>query len=93
MNPKKADELEGARFAFAQGGQGGFKLVHLTPPVSIVLHKDRCEARWKPAEMPFTYAAAPLLLNNEGNTDIPALREFLKNVDRSTWNGRFSSVF
>ena len=43
MNPKKAHELEKKRFAFAQGGHEGFKLVYLTPPLSIIKHNGFIE--------------------------------------------------
>ena len=36
MNPEKSKELIGEKFAFAQGGVEGFKLVFLSPPVRIV---------------------------------------------------------
>ena len=43
LSPKRAKELEGLRLAFAQGGPEGMKLVHLTPPVSVVRRcPDRC---------------------------------------------------
>ena len=32
-----ADELEGVRLAFSQGGDAGIKLVKLTPPVTVLL--------------------------------------------------------
>ena len=39
MNPRRSHELEGVRFAFAQGGTLGFRLVHLTPPARVVNHR------------------------------------------------------
>src|SRR5688500_10149371 len=64
FNPRHAAELEGARLAFAQGGRQGFRLVFLTPPITIKNWEDRCEARWVPAEMPFRYEHAPVLVAN-----------------------------
>lgn len=93
MNPKKAHELEGVRLAFAQGGRDGFKLVHLSPPVTIIQHRDRCEAKWTPIEMPFKYVSAPMLIDNNGNSDVPELLELLRNTDRTTWVAKFSSKF
>jgi Nucleotide modification associated domain 3 len=93
MNPRRIDELAGARLAFAQGGSQGFRLVMLTPPVEVVRHARICELRWRPAEMPFRYDAAPLLINNSGKTDVPSLRRLIRSADRSTWMGRFSSSF
>lgn len=93
MNPKKFQELNGIRLAFAQGGKLGVKLVYLSPPIRIVRHVACCEATWQEIKMPFKYSAAPLLIDMNGHTDLPALKEFLKRTDRSGWLGRFSSRF
>src|SRR5688500_11872968 len=74
MNLRHADAIEGARLAFAQGGDKGFRLVLLTPPITIRQWKDRCEARWSPAEMPFKSQHAPVLVRNNGDSDFPALK-------------------
>jgi len=93
MNPRKAHELEGFRFAFAQGGHLGFKLIHLTPPARVVEHVDRCELVWKPAEIPFRYEAAPVLVDSAGESDFPALVRMISGVGRATGPGQFSSKF
>lgn len=93
MHPRRADELKGARFAFAQGGPLGFRLVHLTPPARVVKHRDRCELVWTPAHPPFRYDAAPVLVNAAGESDFPSLLAMLQGVLRETWSGRFSSAF
>lgn len=93
MHPRRAHELDGARFAFAQGGRLGFRLVHLTPPARVVEHRDRCELVWTPAHSPFRYDAAPVLVNAEGESDFPALLAMLRGVFRETWPGCFSSKF
>lgn len=93
MHPGRATELNGSRLAFAQGGALGFRLIYLTPPVEIFPLQGRCEAIWKPAELPFRYDAAPLLIDNEGNTSFPRLREQIDGGGRSTWEGKFSSRF
>lgn len=92
MNPKRIDELEGLRVAFAQGGRDGHRLVHLTPPVRVVRHKDRCELRWEPA-MPFRYAEAPVLAGADGTNDFPLLLKMLAGVNRTTLPAKFSSCF
>lgn len=51
MHPKKVHELTGARIAFVQGGDAGFKLVYLTPPVTPIPYSDRSEIRWSPDEI------------------------------------------
>lgn len=93
MNPRKINELAGARLAFAQGGPQGFRLVFLSPPVTVHRHRNCCELRWKPARMPFRYAAAPLLVDNEGESDFPALLALLIPVNRPTLTASFSSRF
>jgi len=93
LNPRRAHELNGARFAFAQGGKLGFRLIHLTPPARVVEHRDVCELTWKPAEKPFRYDTAPLLVNSAGESDFPGLLRMIRGVDRFTWPQRFSSKF
>jgi len=92
MNPKNVNRLENARLAFAQGGREGFKLVYLTPPITVIHHGFRCEARWTPAQWPFRYRSAPLLVNNDGDTEFPLLRDKIKDVNRTTWLGKLSSA-
>ena len=93
MHPARADELDGARLAFAQGGPLGFRLVHLSPPARVLNHRDRCELQWSPAEPPFRYDAAPLLVDSAGESDFPSLRASLRRIRRNTWPARFSSAF
>jgi hypothetical protein len=93
LNPTKVAEIEGSRLAFAQGGQSGFKLVFLTPPIHVVPHKDLCEVTWEPKRMPFCYGAAPLLVDNDGQSDFDFIPALLKGVRRTTFAGRFSSRF
>lgn len=93
MHPRRANELHGARFAFAQGGPLGFRLVHLTPPARVVEHRDRCELVWAPTEPPFRYKFAPVLVNAEGQSDVPTLMHMIRDVRRETWQARFSSAF
>lgn len=93
MNPKRADELNGARLAFAQGGSGEFRLVLLTPPVRVVRHKDRCEVRWRPIRRPFRFECAPLLISNEEDTNFGTLASFIRKSRRETQCGSFSSRF
>jgi len=65
MHLARSEALDGARLGFAQGGDGGFKLVVLTPPVTVFRHKNHCEVRWERSqEMPFRYCRAPLLIDN-----------------------------
>jgi hypothetical protein len=93
MNPKNAKNLNGVRFAFAQGGRQGTRLVYLTPPVKIVQHGDRIEANWSPPQWPFRYSDAPILIGNREKSNFPKLEELLKHTSRSTNEGKFSSRF
>lgn len=93
MHPAKGSLLEGARFAFAQGGDGGFRLVYLTPPLTVVRHREVLEARWQPAGMPFCYWDASVIIDRDGHSDVAGLTEFLRTVKRNGWVGRFASKF
>lgn len=95
MNPRKLSELNGIRFAFAQGGPSGFKLVHVSPPVETTYHGhgNFGEAKWKPKEMPLTYDSAPLLVNNFGVSDVEGLLEIIIDANRDTPVAKFSSKF
>ena len=93
MHPGKSALLEGVRFAFAQGGDGGFRLVYLTPPLAVVRHREVVEVRWQPTGMPFRYWDAPVIIDRDGRSDIAGVPEFLKSVKRDGWVGRFASKF
>jgi hypothetical protein len=93
LNPKRSSELKGTRLAFVQGGDGGFRLIHVTPQISVRDLADICEAVWEPAKMPLTYATAPVVVDNQGHSDIPLLAEMAHGVKRTTPVGRFSSAF
>jgi hypothetical protein len=93
LHPAKAQEADGARLAFAQGGPDGGRLVYLSPPVWIIPHGEVREARWEPAEMPFKYAEAPVLIDNNGHTDFPGLKPLLESVRQPSWEASFASAF
>ncbi|MGB9457172.1 MAG: hypothetical protein WCB12_14085 [Bryobacteraceae bacterium] len=93
MNPKNADKLRGVRLAFAQGGTQGTRLVHLTPPVKIVEHRDRIEAVWTPPQMPFRYGNAPVLVSNTGRSQFPQFADSIKAGGRTTVEGQFAANF
>lgn len=92
LHPRRAHEHEGRRLAFAQGGPDGFRLVHVTPPISVRHHGGVCELRW-PAAMPLAYATAPIIIDNAGRTAFPALLEEIEGVRRSTPVSQFASKF
>jgi hypothetical protein len=76
-----------------RGGSGGFRLVHVTPPISLRCLANICEATWLPAEMPHTYATAPVVVDGQGRSDLPLLAEMARSVRRSTPVARFASAF
>jgi hypothetical protein len=93
LNPKRASELEGVCLAFAQGGPNEIRLVHLTPPVEVIYHSGICELRWTPHEMPLKYLDAPIIINNNGHSDMPEIISEIEDVQRSTPVARFASKF
>lgn len=93
LNHKKITERKGIRLAFSQGGKDGFKLVHLTPPIIIKMHNKSCEAKWEPIEMPFHYQDAPLLINNNGKSSLPLLKQAIAGARCKSWMQKFSSCF
>lgn len=93
MNRRNVDILDGARLAFAQGGEDGFKLVLLTPPIETRMHGGCIEAKWSPATMPFKYSQAPILIRNNGDCDFPLLRQVIAPANCPTWERKFASKF
>lgn len=93
MNLGKLEELKGCRLAFVQGGKGEIRLVYLTPPVDVRYHLHRGEAVWQPAEMPLAFTSAPVLMNNEFQTEVPSVIDLLIDVNRSSPCGKLASKF
>jgi len=91
FHPRHAEHLKDARLAFVQGGDDGTRLVFLTPPITVKVWADNCEACWTPAEMPFKYSKAPVLVANDGFSDFPLVDSFAKMTNRSTLEGGLSS--
>jgi hypothetical protein len=93
MNLLADSAAAGCRLAFAQGGPLGFRLVMLTPPIDVRELGNCHEAFWSPANMPLRYDAAPLLIDNEGRSDVAGLAKEFERARRSSWMARFSSAF
>jgi len=95
MNPKKIKELDGVMLAFAHGSPEGFKLIQLTPSVTVksIKHGNRYELKWNKKAKFFKYQNAPLLINNSGCSDFPLFEKMLRNGKRTTLSGQFSSRF
>src|SRR5262249_51799009 len=93
MNAGQCALLEGARFAFVQGGDGGFRLVYLTSPVSVHKHDNVVEVRWDSTVMPFRYWRGRGVLRTHGHSDVAGFKAFIAGVKRNGWVGRFASRF
>jgi hypothetical protein len=92
FHPRHAEELEGARLAFVQGGNRGSRLVFLTPPITVRVWSDNCEAIWTPVGMPFKYSEAPLLVSNERRSDFPLIEQFARETECPTIDSGLSSL-
>jgi len=83
----------GVRLGFIQPGRNVMRLVFLTPPITVINHGKRRVAHWKPAHMPLHFKHGILLIDQDGNSDIPGIKVILEGGQRSTWVSRFSSAF
>jgi len=93
MHLRNAELLDGTRLAFIQGGVDAIKLLLLTPPIRMITHRRRCEARWPAGSLPYRYEDAQLIIDNDGRTDFPRLKNLTSGVNRSTWMGKIASAF
>jgi hypothetical protein len=91
FHPRHADELEGSRLAFVQGGDHGSRLVFLTPPITVKVWPGNCEARWTPPEMPFKYSEAPVLVANDGSSNFPLVAQFARTAKCPSLESSLSS--
>lgn len=85
--------LDGNKLAFSQNGKEGFKLILLTPRVDVIKHKYLNEVIWDKNVRPFKYDKAPLLVNNNCESDFPLLLNSIRKVRRNTCISKFSSAF
>lgn len=93
MNTKRASELIGQRLAFVQGGPLGFRLICVTGEIEAINYLgDIIEVRWR-SEMPLAYARAPVVVDNQGRSDLPLLKKETDLVRRSTPMAKFASAF
>lgn len=93
LNPRTSRVRDGDRLAFLQGGRGEIRVVAVTPPVRVHRDDQHIEIRWDKRHRPLQFSDAPLLIDNHGRTDIPAIRGQLKSVRRSTPCGQAGSRF
>lgn len=92
LHRRNAGDLDGARLGFVQGGADGSRLVFLTPAVNVKKWVDHCEVKWTPAEMPFKYTEAPVLVSNDGTTDFPLVMKLILTSRRTTSTGKRISL-
>jgi hypothetical protein len=75
-------------------GRWASALLCSPPPVDIRPFALKLRAAfWQPGELPLRYRRAPIIIDNDGRTECPAILDDLITVSRSTWEGRFSSKF
>ena len=94
FHPRHANELEGARLAFIQGGPLGSRLVFLTPAITLKIRQERwLEARWTPAEKPFKYFRAPIVAYKDDASAFPLIEAAALNTRCPTVESGLSSLF
>ncbi|MCE5232789.1 MAG: hypothetical protein ABFC67_03150 [Mizugakiibacter sp.] len=94
LHPRKTPIRKGDRLAFLQGGMGEIRVICLTPAVDLLkpCNVDGfVEVRWDPAHRPLKFAASPLLVNNDGDSDFPAIFDLIKDASRLTWCSKAAS--
>lgn len=91
LHPIRTPLREGDRLVFLQGGKQEIRVIGLTPPIKVLGDTERINLRWDQTYQPVPYAAAPILINNQGYTDFPAVLELLANTQRSTYCGKAGS--
>jgi hypothetical protein len=91
FHPRHAEDLAGSRLAFVQGGDGGSRLVFLTPSITVRVWADNCEACWTPPEMPFKYTEAPVLVANDGSSDFPLVLQLARTTNCPSLQSGLSS--
>jgi hypothetical protein len=93
LHPKTCCLKDGDRLVFVQGGKGEFRVVALTPRIKVHGDETQIEALWEPDFQPQPFADAPLLVDNTGRTDFPAVwRDLnLNATNRSTPCGKIAS--
>ncbi|MGO8688381.1 MAG: hypothetical protein ACLQLG_01990 [Thermoguttaceae bacterium] len=101
LHPRNAHKLKGARLAFVQGADDGTRLVLLTPPITVVkrwMKYDKGkgkwvrirEVKWKPTK-PLKYDRAPILIRNDGYSDLRLVMTFALDSKQSAEDGRLLS--
>jgi hypothetical protein len=84
MHPVNSPLATGDRLVFLQGGQGEIRVVGLTPPITVKRGQQPLNVTWDRTYRPIPYAVAPVLTDNSGYTDFPAVARILENTNRTT---------
>lgn len=92
LSEKNFEKLNSGRLAFVQGGNKGFKLLLITPPLKTKILNGKIEVIWKP-KRPFKYSNAPIVINNKLETDFQYLGKYYLNKCRPTPESKFASAF
>lgn len=91
LHPKNSPLRDGDRLVFLQGGDQEIRAVGLTPPIAISGDSHRLDLRWDSSYRPVPFETAPVLIDNQGYTDFPAVLDALANTQRSTYCGKAGS--
>lgn len=84
MHPTSSPLATGDRLVFLQGGDSEIRVVGLTPPIAVKHGQPLLNVTWDRAYRPLPYAMAPVLTDNSGYTDFPAVARILENTNRTT---------
>lgn len=94
---KRSPLVAGDQLAFLQGGHSEVRIIGVTPgilaPTRFSAEGALLEVNWGPAYRPLPYTQAPLLINNRGATEFPAVIPLIRDAARSTWCGKAASKF
>lgn len=91
LHPARTPLREGDRLVFLQGGDQEIRAVALTPPIQIQSCMGRLDLRWDRDYRPIPYVEAPVLINNQGQTNFSAVFDIVADTQRSTFCGKAAS--
>ncbi len=91
MHPVRSPLANGDRLVFLQGGSQEIRVIGLTPSIEIKRGGELLYLRWDSTYRPIPYATAPILIDNRGSTEFPAILDLLSNTNRATYCGKAAS--
>src|SRR5690349_18822148 len=71
LHPVRSTLRDNDRLVFVQGGDGESRVIALTPPIKIGGSLHKLEVLWDKSYRPLSFMNAPILIDNQGNTDFP----------------------